>query len=98
MGDLCGNGPGYNNGCGISMATSASVTGPWKIQPLRIVDQWMSDLLDCTHTNPTPFFLPNGTVVLAFNAGFCHSDLETIGIASAPHWSGPYMLLSKVRR
>lgn len=96
MGDLCGGGPGFNNGCGISMATSKSVFGPWDVKPLHIVDQWTSELMDCTHTNPTPYFLPNGTVVLAFNAGFCHNHLETIGIASAPHWSGPYTLLSKV--
>jgi len=39
--------------------------------------------------------LPNGSVVMAFNAGFCHDTLETIGVAHAPHWSGPYSLLAK---
>jgi hypothetical protein len=49
----------------------------------------------CAHTNPSPVFLPNGSVVMAFNAGFCHDTLETIGVAHAPHWSGPYSLLAK---
>lgn len=33
--------------------------------------------------------------MISFNAGFCHNKLETIGIAGARHWSGPYKLLSK---
>ncbi len=98
MGDCCGpENADYkgNSGCGISMASSKSLSGPWDIKPLKIVDQFDSDEVYCAHTNPSPVFLPNGTVVVAFNAGFCHNHLETIGIASAPHWSGPYTLLDR---
>ena len=34
-------------------------------------------------------------MIVAFNAGFCNNNLETIGIAYADHWSGPYRLLAK---
>ena len=51
-------------------------------------------LRQCAHTNPSPVFLPNGSVVIAFNAGFCHGNLETIGLARADHWRGPYTLLA----
>eukprot|EP00051_Salpingoeca_urceolata_P005531 m.74125 g.74125 ORF g.74125 m.74125 type:complete len:509 (+) comp14408_c0_seq3:1229-2755(+) len=94
-GDTCGPASKQlNSGCGIAMATSSSVYGPWKTQPLNITNQFDSDLLYCAHTNPSPYFLPNGTVVVAFNAGFCNHGLETIGVAWAPHFSGPYKLLT----
>ena len=82
-----------NGGCGIAMATSESLTGPWRVQPLHIVDQFNSDEVYCAHTNPSAVFDEAGGVTLAFNAGFCHDTLETIGLASAPHWTGPYTLL-----
>jgi hypothetical protein len=40
--------------------------------------------------------LENGTIVMAFNAGFCHNKLETIGVAvSHGGWQGPWNLLAK---
>ena len=32
---------------------------------------------------------------MAFNAGFCNQHLETIGVAVADSWKGPYRLLAK---
>eukprot|EP00750_Incisomonas_marina_P027046 INCI6097.2.p1 GENE.INCI6097.2~~INCI6097.2.p1 ORF type:complete len:463 (+),score=53.84 INCI6097.2:337-1725(+) len=96
MNDTCGpDDSSYsgNGGCGIAMATSESLTGPWRVQPLHIVDQFNSDEVYCAHTNPSAVFDEAGGVTLAFNAGFCHDTLETIGLASAPHWTGPYTLL-----
>lgn len=93
-GDCCGSSAdGLNAGCGLVTAHSKSLAGPWEVAPLNITDQWRSERLYCTHTNPAPAVLPNGTVVLAFNAGYCNGGLETIGLATAPHWSGPYTLL-----
>ena len=47
-----------------------------------------------THTNPSPYVLPNGTIVMAFNAGFCHNHLETIGLAvSHSGWQGPWCVI-----
>ena len=67
------------------MSYSASITGPWETVPLIIVDQNRSALLDCAHTNPSVIFFPNGSALMAFNAGFCHDQVETIGLGvSAP--------------
>ena len=63
------------------MATAKSLSGPWTVESLRITDQWLSDEVYCTHTNPTVQILANGTWVLAFNAGYCNQHLETIGVA-----------------
>jgi hypothetical protein len=59
-----------------------------------MTNQQDSSLFDCAHTNPAPWFFNNnnGSLLLAFNAGFCHDNIETIGIAFAPHWSGPYTI------
>lgn len=91
--DGCGLEP-LNGGCGIFIASSSSLLGPWTVQPLIIVDQNRSALLQCAHTNPSPVFFDNGTVLMAFNAGYCNGQLETIGLATAPHWSRPYTLVS----
>lgn len=85
-----------NTGCGIAMARAPAVNGPWTVHPLIIENQWDSDNVYCTHTNPSPFYLPNGSIVLAFNAGFCNGELETIGTAiSHGGWAGPWNLLSR---
>lgn len=94
-GDTCGAEP-LNAGCGIATLHSNSLEGPWSYSPVNITNQWLSDIVYCAHTNPAPVFLPNGTVIVAFNAGYCSNKIETIGIATAPHWSGPYNLLSLV--
>lgn len=92
----CGSSYNANCGCGISMASSKSLSGPWKVKPLVIENQWESDDVYCTHTNPSPYVLPNGTIVMAFNAGFCNNHLETIGLAvSHGGWRGPWNLLKR---
>ena len=93
--DCCGEAAHTNNaGCGIAMASSKSLSGPWKVQALNIENQWESDDVYCTHTNPTVQVLANGTWVMAFNAGFCNNHLETIGVAvSHGGWKGPWNLL-----
>ena len=64
MNDTCGPADGAdwagNSGCGIAIASSASLRGPWTVRPLVIEDQWASDDVYCAHTNPSPVFLPNG--------------------------------------
>jgi hypothetical protein len=82
-----------NGGCGMALAHSKSLMGPWTVVPMNITNQDQSGLLDCAHGDMSPIMLANGTVLLIFNAGECHAGDETLGIASAPHWSGPYTLL-----
>jgi hypothetical protein len=95
--DCCGSAAhGNNAGCGIATATSKSLSGPWEVKALNIVDQWLSDDVYCTHTNPTIQILKNGTWIMAFNAGYCNKHLETIGTAvSHGGYKGPWHLLSR---
>ena len=92
-GDGCGPEPPLNGGCGITVSFASSLSGPWDTTPLLIVDQNRSALLDCAHTNPSVAFFANGSALMAFNAGYCHNSVETIGLAIAPSWRGPWTLL-----
>ena len=58
QGDCCGGGPTHNNGCGISIGSARSLSGPWTVTPLKIQNQWESDDVYCTHTNPSVQLLP----------------------------------------
>ena len=51
---------------------------------------FLRQLLDCDFGNPSPWIFPNGTIIMAVNAGYCHNFLETIGLVSAPSWRGPW--------
>jgi hypothetical protein len=52
----------------------------------------------CAFTNPSPHILPNGTVVLAFQAGYCHEPFgfgfELLGVVRADSYLGPYTLIT----
>ena len=79
--DTCGKAP-LNPGCGIAIATAPALGGPWSAPtPFKLEDQWESNELYCSHTNPSVQVLPNGTLMMAFNGGFCDGGLETIGLA-----------------
>jgi hypothetical protein len=92
--DGCGLLP-LNNGCGVVVSHAASLEGPWTTTPVIFVNQNASALLDCTHTNPSIVYRRDGLGLrMAFNAGYCHNQLETIGIATAPSWRGPWSLAS----
>ena len=104
--DLCGPNPvsggegmgGWlNTGCGIHTATAKSLDGPWDVRPLIITDKWSSDNLYSGHTNPSPLFLSNGSVIMAFNAGCADpSCSENVGTAiSDTGVDGPWRLLSR---
>ena len=67
-GDGCGA-PPLNSGCGMSLGTAPSLEGPWAWAAINVTDQAVSALLDCAHTNPSPWVFPNGTIVMAINAG-----------------------------
>eukprot|EP01064_Diplonema_japonicum_P023344 TRINITY_DN33777_c0_g1_i1.p1 TRINITY_DN33777_c0_g1~~TRINITY_DN33777_c0_g1_i1.p1 ORF type:complete len:395 (+),score=22.96 TRINITY_DN33777_c0_g1_i1:40-1224(+) len=89
-----GCGPGENTGCGIRYATSPSPYGPWTLHDLFVTNGNQSALFNCTKTNPAPTILANGTVLLAFNGGYCHSRTENLGIMSAPHYTAPFTILT----
>ena len=93
-GIVCGPSP-LNCGCGIALAWSATLAGPWNSTPLIITDQQRSKYFDCAHSNPTLVWRRDGGGLrMGFNAGYCHGGLETVGIAQAPSWRGPWTLAS----
>jgi len=85
---------------GISASWAPTVRGPWT-PPRRVEFSHYntSRLLDCAFTNPSPTILANGSVLLAFQGGYCHSEIpgigeEDIGVALAPAWNGTYALVT----
>ena len=90
----CGPEPPCNGGCGLSLGSSPTPEGPWTFAFLNITDASRSPLLDAQQTNPSTLFFPNGSVLMAFNAGWNHNNLETIGLAKAPNWTGPYTMFN----
>lgn len=79
----------------VTLFTSASMGGPWTRFGIVLGPNdegtWDEDT-----SNPSPWMLPNGTVLLMYRGcvvygGGCTK--ECIGIASAPHWRGPYTRL-----
>ena len=92
-GDGCGPAP-LNAGCGLSLGMASSLEGPWTFQAINVTNQNSSLLLDCAHTNPSPWIFPNGSIIMAINAGFCHNELETIGLLQAPSYKGPWTFVT----
>ena len=96
---------GYNHShLAIAMAWSKSVYGPW--QEKVLLNPWpgLSDRHSwlCQTNCPTVTFSPNGTAIMAFRSIQCEyptnkseMTFEKIAIATAPHWSGPYQIVSK---
>ena len=85
---------------GISVSWAPTVLGPWTT-PKRVEFSHYntSRILDCSFTNPSPTILANGSVLLAFQGGYCHSIIpgigeENIGVAIAPSWDGVYALVT----
>ena len=83
----------------MAVAWSSSVYGPWKEK--IIFNPWPGpddrESWHCQTNCPSVTFTPNGTAVMAFRSVQCQPPAppakgtkEKIGIATAPHWSGPY--------
>ena len=89
-----GGSVGYN-----TLAYSMSVWGPWNQLGYSILngsetntDHWY---WQSTVTNLAPWPRPDGSVLTVFR-GKSDSRVEQLGIASAPHWRGPYTRLSNL--
>ena len=78
----------------IFIANSSSIYGPWDISPLYFTNPHESDLLNCSFTNPSPLIFEDSKVYLTFTAGYCQDGLETLGVAFADTWEGPYKILT----
>jgi|TARA_B110000208_G_scaffold96978_2_gene121374 hypothetical protein len=84
-------GPKQNAGCGIRVASSASPFGPWTISEVKFSGDATPDLLD-GRSDPAPYILPNGTMLIAFGSG--SNGLETIGVARASRWNATFVFTS----
>ena len=86
----------------ILVSRATSLNGPWSAPIGPLVERGSEDEWDYVVTNPSPVILPNGTTLLYFRGTpkYWHDvsrgeesalDLpESVGVARAPHWSGPY--------
>ena len=84
---------------GISVSWAPHPSGPWTA-PRRVeFSHYNGTQLNCSFTNPSPHVLANGSVLLAFQGGYCHSVIpgvgeENIGVALAPSWDGVFSLVT----
>jgi hypothetical protein len=66
---------------------------------VNFTDVNSSSWIGCGYTNPAPFVLPNGTVLLGFQGGPCRDPspfaVEMLGIAAAPRWNSSYTVLNR---
>jgi len=72
------------------MVTAPSALGPWSaVTYVNVTNvDWA-----CARTNPAAWILPNGTVFLGMNAGFCHDNDEQLALAWSPSgYQGPYSM------
>jgi hypothetical protein len=90
---------GGDDPSGIAVSWAPRITGPWSA-PRRVeFSHDTGPLLNCSFTNPSPHVLANGSVLLAFQGGYCHSIIpgigeEDIGVALAPRWDGVFALVT----
>jgi len=90
--------PGRNPGnreSNVTLYTSDSLEGPWTKFGVVLGPDYKGTWDEDT-SNPSPWVLANGTVLLMYRGcvvggGGCYA--EYMGIASAPHWRGPYTRL-----
>ena len=90
-------GPKGNAGCGIRVAESSTPFGPWTIHEVEFEaarEGYLAKELTCARSDPAPYILPNGTVMLAFGSGGCVGGLETVGVARAEQWNATYKFTS----
>lgn len=79
----------------IGIATSKSLNGPWKRRDQCILDTKPNTFYEFLTSNPAPWINEDGSVVLIFksrkyNENFPYHSSMNIGLATAPHFEGPY--------
>lgn len=101
----CSSRSGTDEGEGLDssilISTATSPAGPWSEPIGPILGRGSDGDWDYIVTNPSPVILENGTVLLYYRGTPKYwgddklrdtsKDLpESVGVAIAPHWSGPY--------
>lgn len=82
----------------IGIATSKSLNGPWKRRDACVLDTKPDTFYEFLTSNPAPWINEDGSVKLIFKARQYnekfpfHSSMK-IGLATAPHFEGPYTVM-----
>ena len=79
----------------IGVATSSSVTGPWKRLDEPILSPRPGEWDQLMTTNPAPAIRDDGSVVMIYKSAAGDREPLLLGVASAPHPTGPYSRLSE---
>jgi hypothetical protein len=82
----------------IGLATSKSVLGPWKRADAPILPTKPGTFYSYLTSNPAPCVHEDGSVTMIFKARAWEGNKSgpmTLGLARAPHYSGPYEVVSK---
>ncbi|GMH77068.1 hypothetical protein TrST_g4087 [Triparma strigata] len=81
----------------IHVQRADSIYGPWS-KPQAVMFSNNSTYLCNGHTNPSPHFMPDGSVYLAFQADSCgdptHDTGAMVGLAKSAAWDQPFELTS----
>ena len=83
----------------INLAYSKSVKGPWQETVILPYDaDGDASAWNCENNNPTATIRPDGSIFLVYRADPCKASAgggagggESLGIATAKHWKGPYV-------
>jgi len=79
----------------IGIATSKSPYGPWQRRDAPILDTRPNTFYSFLTSNPSPWINEDGSVILLFKSraykdSFPFQTSMKIGVATAPHFAGPY--------
>ena len=83
----------------IGVATAKSLSGPWTRSDAPILDTKPGTFYSFLTSNPAPLIDKDGSTLLLFKARaygdkFPYQTPMTIGVARAPHYTGPYKVVS----
>lgn len=83
----------------IGVAWSKSLNGPWIRSDAPVLDTRPETFYSFLTSNPAPWINEDGSVLLVFKSRMYKEDFPfqssmAIGVAGAPHFKGPYELLS----
>lgn len=83
----------------IGVAWSESLDGPWTRLDEPVLDTRPNTFYSFLTSNPAPWINEDGSVLLIFKSrsykeDFPYQSSMAIGVAGAPHFKGPYKLLS----
>lgn len=78
----------------IGLATSQSVFGPWKRRDTPLLEPRTGHWDAIATTNPAVCILEEGSAFMLYKSRTETGGNLHLGVAFAPHWSGPYRALS----